>query len=265
MSQIVYPFPDQEMKMIKYMRWILIIISVVFVLPGIVSGVEFTQRFNAKEGFTLKLPYNWVQIPGEVLDEHSGKLQQAAPDVEKPVYDYGFQLSGAGQWFIPPYILIYVNRAGRIPEGKMKKLTKEKKGSKPIEEKISGIPDTEVGEIMYDPDDHTLWMTFLAELEKVKGLIATKLTREGCIQIVCYANDQDFNEYRKLFEDIVKNIYISEDLEYKPRITDSIPIISQIDFDKALTRLFSGVIVIALIWLLLNRGKRSPKGGGKKF
>ncbi|MDL1958104.1 MAG: hypothetical protein LWX01_11380 [Deltaproteobacteria bacterium] len=246
--------------MIKHMGRILIIISVVFVLPGIASGTEFTQRFNAKEDFTLKLPYNWVQIPGEVLDEHSRKLQQAAPDAEKLVYDYGFQLSGAGYWLACPYILICLNKTGRIPEGKMKKLTKEKKGSKPIEERISGIPDTEVGEILYDLDDHTLWMTFLADAEKIKGLIATKLTREGCIQIVCYAEDQDFNEYRKLFEDIVKNICISEDLEYKPRITDSIPIISQINFDKALPRLFSGVIVIALIWLLLNRGKRSPKG-----
>jgi hypothetical protein len=242
--------------MIKHMGRILIIISIVFVLPGIVSGVEFTQRFNAKEGFTLKLPYNWIRIPGEVLDEHSRKLQQAAPDAEKLVYDYGFQLSGTGYWLACPYILICLNKTGRIPEGKMKKLTKEKKGSKPIEEKISGIPNTEVGEILYDPDDHTLWMTFLADPEKVKGIIATKLTREGCIQIVCYAIDKDFNEYRKLFEDIVKNIYIGEDLEYKPRITDSIPIISQINFDKFLSHVFTSALLIGAIWLLLNRIKK---------
>jgi len=235
---------------------IFIIISVVFVLPGIVSGAKFTQRFNAKESFTLKLPYNWVRIPGEVLDEHSRKLQQAAPDAEKLVYDYGFQLSGAGYWLACPYILICLNKTGRIPEGKMKKLTKEKKGSKPVEEKISGIPNTEVREILYDPDDHTLWMTFLADAEKIKGLIATKLTREGCIQIVCYAEDQDFNEYRKLFEDIVKNIYISEGLEYKPRITDSIPIISQINFDKLLSHVFTSALLIGAIWLLLSRIKK---------
>jgi hypothetical protein len=242
--------------MIKHQGMIFIIVSVVFVSPCIVSGAEFTQRFNAKEGFMLKLPYNWVRIPGEVLDEHFRELHQDAPDVEKPVYDYGFQLSGAGHWLACPYILICLNKTGRIPEGKMKKLAKGKKGSKPIEEKISGIPNTEVGEILYDPDNHILWMTFLADPEKVKGLIATKLTREGCIQIVCYARDQDFNEHRKLFEDIVKNIYISKDLEYKRRITDSIPIISQINFDKALSRFLSGVIVIAVIWLLLNRGRK---------
>jgi hypothetical protein len=235
---------------------IFIIISVVFVLLGIVSGAEFTRRFNAKEGFTLKLPYNWVRIPGKVLDEHSRELQQGASDAERPVYDYGFQLSGAGHWLAEPYILICLNKTGRIPEGKMKKLAKEKKGSKPIEEKVSGIPDTEVGEIIYDPDDHALWMTFLADAEKVKGLIATKLTREGCIQIVCYARDQDFNEYRKLFEDIVKNIYIGEDLEYKPRITDSIPIISQINFDKLLSHVFTSALLIGVIWLLLSRIKK---------
>jgi hypothetical protein len=241
--------------MIKHIGRIFIIISVVFVLPCIVFGSEFTQRFNAKEGFMLKLPDDWVQIPGEVLDEHSRKLQQAAPDAGKPVYDYGFQLSGAEQWFDPPYILIYMNRTGRIPEGKMKKLTK-KKGSKPIEEKISGIPNTKVGEILYGPDDHVLWMTFLADSEKIKGLIATKLTGEGCIQIVCYAKSQDFNEYRKLFEDIVKNIYINEDLEYKPRITDSIPIISQINFDKFLSHVFTSALLIVAIWLLLSRIKK---------
>jgi hypothetical protein len=107
-------------------------------------------------------------------------------------------------------------------------------------------------------------MTFLAEAEKVKGLIATKLTQKGCIQIVFYAKDHDFNEGRKLFEDIVKNIYIKDDLEYKPRITDSIPIISQINFDKALSRALSGVVVIAVILVLLNRAKKSSKGAEKK-
>lgn len=242
--------------MIKYMGRILIIISVVFVLPGIVSGTEFTQRFNAKEGFTLKLPDNWVRIPGEILDEHSMKLQLTAPDAEKSAYDYGFQLSGAEHWFACPYILIWLNKSGRIPEGKMEKLTKEKKGLKPIEERISGIPNTKVGEVLYDSDDHTLWMTFMADAEKVKGLIATKLTRKGCIQIICYAEDKDFNEYRKLFEDIVKNIYLSKDLEYKPRITDSIPIISQINFDKLLSHVFTGALLICAIWLLLNRIKK---------
>ena len=242
------------------MARIFIIISVVFVSASIASGTEFTQRFNAKEGFTLKLPHNWVRIPGEILDEHSRKLQLAAPDAEKSAYDYGFQLSGAGHWFACPYILIWLNNTGRIPEGKMKKLSKENKrvgeGSKPIEERISGIPNTVVGEVLYDSDDHTLWMTFMAEPEKVKGLIATKLTQEGCIQVVCYVNDQDFNEYRKLFEDIVKNIYLSEDLEYKPRITDSIPIISQINFDKLLSHVFTSALLIAAIWLLLSRIKK---------
>ena len=108
-----------------HMKRIFIIISVVFVLAGIASGTEFTQRFNAKEGFTLKLPHNWVRIPGEILDEHSRKLQLAAPDAEKSAYDYGFQLSGAEHWFACPYILIWLNKTGRIPEGKMKKLTQE--------------------------------------------------------------------------------------------------------------------------------------------
>ena len=238
------------------MKRIFIIISVVFVLTGIASGTEFTQRFNAKEGFTLKLPRNWVRIPGEILDEHSRKLQLAAPDAEKSAYDYGFQLSGAKHWFACPYILIWLNKSGRIPEGKMEKLTKRKKGSKPIEEKISGIPNTEVGEILYDSNDHTLWMTFLANAEKIKGLIATKLTRKGCIQIVGYAEDKDFSEYRKLFEDIVNNIYLSEDMEYRPRITDSIPIISQINFDKLLSHVFTSALLICAIWLLLSRIKK---------
>jgi len=239
------------------MKRIFIIISVFFVFTGIASGTEFTQRFNAKEdGFTLKLPYNWVQIPGETLDEHSRKVQLTASDAEKSAYDYGFQLSGAKHWFTFPYILIWLNKTGRIPEGKMKKLTQEKQGSVPIEEKISGIANTKVGEVIYDSKDHVLWMTFLANAEKVHGLIATKLTREGCIQIVCYAEDKDFSEYRKLFEDIVNNIYLNKDMEYKPRVTDSIPIISQINFDTLLSHVFTSALLIGAIWLLLSRMKK---------
>jgi len=239
------------------MKRILIIISLVFVLTGIASGTEFTGMFKAKEGFMLKLPHNWIRIPEEVLNKHSRKLQLTAPDVEKSAYDYGFQVSGAKHWFARPYILIWLNETGRILEGKIKKLTKDKKGSKPIEEKISGIPNTEVGEILYDSNDHTLWMTFQADAEKIKGLIATKLTRKGCIQIVCYAEDKDFSENRKLFEDIVNNISLSKDKEYKPRITDSIPIISQINIDKLLSRVFKSGLLICAIWLLLLKMKKS--------
>jgi hypothetical protein len=235
---------------------IFFIISVVFITSAIASGTEFTQRFNAKEGFTLKLPDKWVQIPGEILDEHSRKLQQASPDEERPAYDYGFQLSKAGDWLACPYILIRINKTGRIPEGKIKKLTREKDGSQPIKEKISGILNTEVEDILYDPDDHTLWMTFLADAEMVRGLVATKLTQEGCIQLVCYSNDHDFPEYRRLFEDIVKSIYLAKDLEYRSRITDSIPIISQVDFQKFFSHVFTSALLIGAIWLLLNRIKK---------
>lgn len=239
------------------MKRIFIIIAVVSVLAGIASGTELPQRFNVKEeGFTLNLPYNWIRIPEEILNEHSRKVQVTAPDAEKSAYDYGFQLSGAQDWFAYPYILIWLNSSGRIPEGKIKKLTQEKKGSQPIEEKISGIPNTEVREIKYDSKEHTLWMTFLADAEKVKGLIATKLTRKGCIQIVCYAEDRDFNKYRKLFEDIVDNMYLSKEIKYTPRITDSIPIISRINFDKLFSHVFTSALLIGAIWLLLSRMKK---------
>ena len=249
--------------MIKHMGRMLIIISILSLLTGTAFGTELTQRFNAKEGFLIKLPYNWVEIPSKVLDERSKMLRNAALDAERPVYDYGFQLSGAEQWLTYPYILIYVNDSGRIPEGKMKKYNKIEsragQETSPVKERISGIPDTQVGEISYDSNDHILWMTFTASVKDagiIKGLIATRLTRKGCIQIICYAEDKAFSDYRKLFEDIVMSIHIDKKLEYKSRITDSIPIISHVDLDKLLSRVFTSALLIAAIWLLLSRIKK---------
>jgi hypothetical protein len=242
-----------------------LLLSAVFISDGSASETDFTQKFMAKEGFTLKLPNNWVQIPLKVLSERSIELHRNKPDKERPVYDYGFQLSSSAQWFTGPYLLIHVNSNGRIPEGKMKRFNKKRpKDESPVREKVSGIPNTQVKDIVYDSNSHTLWMDFVAEAENIKGLIATRLTQKGCIQIICYAKEHDFSEYRRLFEDIVKNIYISKDLEYRARITNSIPIVSQIDFDKAFSRILSGVVVIAVIWLLLNRGKRSSRKTEKK-
>ncbi|OPL16683.1 MAG: hypothetical protein AVO38_07245 [delta proteobacterium ML8_D] len=235
---------------------IFIIISLVSISAGISFGTEFTQRFNAKEGFTLKLPDKWAQIPGKVLNEHSRRLQQSAPDEERPAYDYGFQLFSSGHWLEYPRILIHINSTGRIPEGKIRKLAREKDGSQPIKEKISGILNTEVKDILYDPNDHTLWMTFLSTEEGVQGLVATKLTQEGCIQIVCYSHDQDFHKYRGLFENIVRSIDLNRDLKYKSRITDSIPIISQIDLRQFFSHVFTSALVIGAIWLLLIRIKK---------
>jgi hypothetical protein len=102
------------------------------------AGVSTASASELKKnGFSISLPDEWVEIPRDVIDAYEKEIARLAPNAPAPHYDYGFQLGSSQNWFEYPYILVQINNTGRIPESQLEKfeayniqesLDKHKKG-----------------------------------------------------------------------------------------------------------------------------------------
>ena len=119
-------------------------------------------------------------------------LGKTFPDVKKLICDYGFQKLPAEKWFTFPYIIIQINRSGKttFDESEFEKYKRVfKKGAKDTENKLGKlISETKLGETIYDPIDHILWMTLQSEainVGHIKIFTAFRFTSEGFLKITC--------------------------------------------------------------------------------
>ncbi len=232
-----------------------------------VQAVELTQEFKAQDGFTMYLPDDWVEIPNEVLKQHSEKVNQLVPQIGKQVYDYGFQSPPADNWMNHPYILIQVKRTGRIPEEDLKQY-------KQIDEAFSDqmkevgdnilrtLSNTQLGEILFDTENRILWMNIsfdLQQIGRVNAQIAVKLTEFGVIQVTGYATENTFSTYQPLFQKIARQIYLDNSVRYKPGTAGNIPTDGVINTGNTLKVIICGTIICGIIGLIVWLVKRKRR------
>ncbi len=239
-------------------------IFVVLCLSGICYGVELTQEVKTQDGFTVRLPDNWKAIPRDMLDKYSQAVAKLTRDTEKQVYDYGFQRADAPGWFAYPYILIQVRKTGRIAEAQLKSVKQFQgdldKSMARMQQAMSGVvSDAAVGEMVYDPKAHILFSQMRMEVKEIgtiKGLIALLLTELGGIHIAGYARGDDFSEYLLLFEEIARGVVPDDNLRYKPRMLESIPVVGSIDWGRVLISALVGAALGAAGMLLTRKLKK---------
>jgi hypothetical protein len=198
------------------------IVTLVLLLGTPCFGIDLPQAVPAKEGFTMHMPAEWKPIPREILNRYCQAIAKLAPNAEKQTYEYGFQRADAPKWFAYPYILLQVKRSGRIPEEQLESLQRIEKAmddsfAKATDSLSSFTSKATIGEPFYDVSHHILWTRVaidVKEIGTVRGIVGAILTSEGFIQVACYARDADFKEYLPVFEAIVKNTEIRNELQY---------------------------------------------------
>lgn len=228
-------------------------------------GAGPDQDFRTTDGFTVHLPAGWKPIPRDILDAYSAAMAKMAPGAEKQTFNYGFQLSASRKWFEYPYILIQINRAGRVPEEQLESLGRIEqamgKGFEKTRESLSSIvDDARLGKTSYEPSSHILWTVIALDVKgfgKVRGLIGSLLTEDGFIQISCHARDQDFPGYLPVFESIVRKTDVDSGLRYNPRDDGS----DRTDAGKGWTRTMAAAALLVGLSALVygfRRRKKSP-------
>jgi len=235
-----------------------------YLAPGDSPGAKYSQDFRTKDGFTIRLPADWVEIPRQVLDDFSARLRKTVTGLEKQSYDYGYQRSSDGRWFACPYLLVQVTRAGRIPEKELRKYQAIRREVAKAADKAQGVRGTALsgataGTPLYDAENHILWTRLSinsAAQGHIEALCGTRLTEDGAVWITCYDTAADFDRDCGLFEDIIKHMTLER--PSKPRLADAGPGPSWLGWDSIITGAVVGGIagVIAGVVVAIRRRRK---------
>jgi hypothetical protein len=216
------------------------------------AGDSLTQEFRTKDGFTIRLPQDWVEIPRQVLDDFSAKLRKTVTGLEKQSYDYGYQRGYDGRWFACPYLLVQVTRAGRIPEKELRKCQAIRREVAKAADRAQGgrrtaLSGATAGTPLYDAENRALWTRLSinsAAQGHIEALCGTRLTEDGAVWITCYDTAADFDKDCGLFEDIIKHVTLER--PYQPRPADAGPGPSWLGWDSIITGAVVGGIAAAI-------------------
>ena len=237
-------------------KFILIaLLSISLLAPA--SSEPVNKSFPTQDGFTIIMPDTWMPIPKNVLNAYTKALEQFAPNMEKQVYDFGFQPASNKNWLTYPYMLIQVKKTGKVPEKELRDLTKfqqqiELGASNASEALGKTISVLNSGDTLYDEAHHIVYSTVNLDVQqagKVKALISVILTNQGSINLYGYALESEFNQYLAFYMDAAGNVQIQETF----RCTAG----SDIPWDY----LVIGVLIIAGIVFFVRR-KRLLKTSG---
>jgi len=178
------------------------------------------------DGFTINIPSGWQVIPQSEVAKRVQSIRKAAraaniPDAKIPDFRYGYQLS-SDRWFSCPYVLVAINRAGRMPEDELRKLpTVDLAGIiNDVRSALRGkVSNFQVGRVVYDPATQIIWIASEVEypdIGKVDNLCGELMTENGAIMVYGYALPNSFDQYKPTFIQIAESIHPSEALRYKP-------------------------------------------------
>ncbi|MFC1558522.1 hypothetical protein ACFL40_04115 [candidate division KSB1 bacterium] len=206
-----------------------IIITVVLTSLVFMVGysLSIAKVYNYEEnGFSITLPDDWIEIPNDIIAEYIEAIQKVAPELPRHNFIYGYQLSETENWFEHPYILIKIDREGRIPEDMLEEieLLDISKTLKEIyEDKAENIiSNITFNNTVYDSINNIIWLKSQENAEDIGlviNFIGSILTDEGFIDIFCYSKEDDYNKYEPLFIDIIKSVVVDEHLRYNKQPT----------------------------------------------
>lgn len=248
-----------------------LILSIMFAGTAF-AEIDLPQVFPAKDDFTLRLPNGWIAIPKDILDAHSEGIAEMVPQAPKQVFDYGFQLEQSEYWLEYPYILVRVDRSGRISDAQLRSFRKLEDAFSDAEEKKMQdllsplISSIEYGEFLYDSSSHILWRQVVMDVRgvgEIKGLVALLLTEFGAIQIMGYAKANDFEYYAPVFEAIAKNVFLSDNIKYRPCLIDSLPApLRGVDWERIVMNVTASVIIIGIVGVIIMLIEKIKTGKG---
>ena len=228
-------------------------------------GADLSQRIATPSGIVVHLPAGWQQIPKDVLIAQFAEAARQNPNLPKQTYEYGFQ-APSREWFAYPYLLVQIQRTGRIPEVALKKMPNldEMMASKMQEfaEAASATVNASMGKTVYDPINRILWTSArmnYAGVGDIQMLAGGHLSEDGCVQVFGYVREEDFPRYEAVIHDIISSVELPDYMRYVPRATDNILLVHAIDWDKVLSKGIGGAVAGGIAALIIGLTRRKKK------
>jgi hypothetical protein len=237
----------------------LVLVLLVALLACPAMAVELPQQMRTTDGFTINIPADWIEIPKLVLDEYSRRMSAKTPGMDKQIFDYGYQLKrGDELWMMHPYILIQVKRGGKISQEMLDlhalfDAEIEKEGAALEQKSDKLLSDFRSSRKTYDKEAQMFWLDAqfkVGDDEIIKCLMGMKLTNEGIIQIMAYAREGTYNEYRPMYEEIIRKVELSEVLKYS--VEEIKPVAKGLNWSEMLLYAALGFAGIGLFYIIVS-------------
>jgi uncharacterized protein len=237
--------------------------------PYMSLNKESSENYK-KEGFSIKLPAGWIEIPRDKIDEFEKTIGTIDPDAPAEHFAYGFQLENSQNWFEYPYILIKIITSGRIPRNQLEKLdgySAQKSIEKDNKNLSKVLKDIKVEQMVYDKQTKMIWMQMefnVATVGPVSGISGSIPTENGLIQVLGYSLREDYSAYETLFKSVATSVIPEPGLAYKPKWSDNLsPIIANINWGKVIGKAIAGVIlagIVSGIYALIGALRKKKNG-----
>lgn len=198
----------------------IIYILVLLIYSSPAFCINLINQNETSHGFTINLPFGWEQIPETILEKYPSDMK----------FHYGFQESPGGLWFQKtPYILIGINDKERMYENEVSDINRvtkelEKEIESMLYEKNIAVKNHSIENVHYDNDNKVLHSELIITKVDARSFIVLTsmiMTEKGYINLLCFFDDKnDYDYYSVLFDQIVANIQLDDDLVFKSRFSD---------------------------------------------
>jgi len=227
-------------------------VVVLIVLAWALQGAPGWAKVVQKPQMTLNLPDGWVEIPQNILANVDKELRRRAPQAQIPRYDYGFQPASVKTWMGYPYILVQIDRSGKLLEADLKELPQLDANGlfrENADKMKSLISQTAFGKMQYDEAAGIIWtsaQTQVAGVGKVRGLSGMIPNETGFIAIHGYARERDFAQYAETFRSIIQSTSVTRPTSAPSNWASATSLASRIDWRVLANPLYLGAIVGAI-------------------
>jgi hypothetical protein len=217
-----------------------------------------TNRFEGPAGdFTIDLPVDWKPIKPNVLLALVDPYARDRPAESGRVHQYGFGPVLSDIMPNPPYLMIEMNRVGRLPE-RVIALQADKHfleralvtGFKRV-----GVQEYKILETSYDNQRHVARLSYTqiepfmqSELRTVESVFYTE---NGAIRVMAVCPNADWNMWSNTIETTLASVQIPERLHYKARA--GLASASRSSASLELFFIFGLPLVSLIGWFFLNR------------
>lgn len=217
-----------------------------------------TNSFVGPAGqFTLALPADWKPISPKVLLALIDPYARDHAAESGRVIQYGFGPELSDTLTNPPYLMIELNRIGRLPERVMALQSDTNFFRRTISTsfKREGVQEYKILETSYDSALHIAHLSYTqvepithSELRTVESVF---YTQTGAVRAMAVCPNADWNTWSNAIETTIASVRIPERLQYKPR-----PALASASRDAMSLHLLLALgipFVSIAAWFVLNR------------
>ena len=241
------------------------LLGIALILILAVPPLAGSATFEAGSDYRIDLPDGWMEIPADEIRTYEAAVAKASHEEVK--YDYAYQFKNDEGWFRYPYVLVQINRDGKIEKDELEGYEKVDedftKTLARMEESAGGLmAKLDQHKLLYDPEHRMLWCIIALKVEgtgPVKALTALKLTEYGYIHFTGYAAADAFRDYVDGYREMAMSIHPGEADVYKTEVPQPPPTIFGVELGPIGLTVLTGAMIVTIVGLF-NRFTRKRAG-----